>query len=1167
MSSKKRLKIQLLGPPKLFWDGKPLEIQRRMARFLLYFLAVHKEVLGRDKIMEAFWPTYDNQRQKLRDMLSKLRTELPDPDLLIIDRDMVGLDHERCEVDVLEFEDLYHQTTLPFLSVENRPLPEPIYQRMIQAVDLWQSPTFIASMGLLENDDVENWTHLTNRRLQGMRLDLMMRISIHLINSYDFDVALKWLEQVIALDLDYNLPQAVFLKVDVLFRLQRWREAHEYAVQAIDELGLDWFAGYALQLKSLLDQLDSLKRRTPEITPISTVPLSGQHIALDSQEGLIQQLNQLVLRGGIICLQGETGSGKTHILERAASQDRKKYRWLSLTANFFQKDQAFFSLLDCLRKQLKEEDWRSLESIWGAQLITLLPELQQFWNLSPSGEFFQSEYQISTFEAIYHLFLKLAGSGRVGIILDDAHWSDPETLNLLVYIAQRGFFKEHGFLILSANPEIENPQLQRLVLHQHEIEPFSILQVEPLNNVDIAQIGFSIFGKKINESLIQRINKACGGNTLFIIETIRAIIALYGVHDENQIKRMPIPGTTHAILRNRFFALPEKSRLVMECATVIGEPFTYQNILSALEIDELSLVVALEELQQKEFIVVDSSPFVSDKYFFKLGFLSETISFETSLPRKQLFHLRLAKEFEKEYKKTNDSALLPKIALHFSEAGETTLAFDYWIQLAQHQYIQEHEYSTQDAYQNASLIANSHKDQLSTKQLCALYIGWGEQAIFQRELAIADNCFKQAVIIGQKRNDALILGAGYSGLGAISSLNGLPSQAQQYLDKAENFLQNDDLGEQIRLQTRKADLMIKNSMLREGIKKLESLNNYFQKASTLSERFIVIEAQLTLAMGYVVAGEFEAAEKLAREIQEELKAYRNLPLQARLGLLMGRIAYLRGQYSHAAEQFGLSIQIAELYSAWDLALKSATYASQVSLNQGNIFHCLEQIKNSLHLSDLYHYLGLSGALKNTQARVYLFLGLFSEARSCFEKGFTFKEGKYETLTNLMGLATVQFLSGEQEKGLQNFNEVIQTSQIYGYKMITHMAKTRLLLLQYDAGVLDSISDQLQMLEDDTTVQTYAGRGSALAYVTALEAIAAHQHARAEKAIKKLLQEESFWLTWHAHDLRRKNLLVQGIDRLEDRLACEDYIQKIRQMVPKEMRKLIVIQSPPLVALV
>jgi len=130
-----------------------------------------------------------------------------------------------------------------------------------------------------------------------------------------------------------------------------------------------------------------------------------------------------------------------------------------------------------------------------------------------------------------------------------------------------------------------------------------------------------------------------------------------------------------------------------------------------------------------------------------------------------------------------------------------------------------------------------------------------------------------------------------------------------------------------------------------------------------------------------------------------------------------------------------------------------------------------------------------------------------------------------------------------------------------------MAKTRLLLLQYDAGVLDSISDQLQMLEDDTTVQSYAGRGSALAYVTALEAIAAHQHARAEKAIKKLLQEESFWLTWHAHDLRRKNLLAQGIDRLEDRLACEDYIQKIRQMVPKEMRKLIVIQSPPLVALV
>ena len=1167
MSIEKRLKIQLLGPPKLFWDGRPLEIQRRMARVLLYYLAVHKEICGRDQVLDDFWPEKDNQRQRLRDILSKLRSELPDAGLVVTDRDLIGLDHTRSEVDVLEFEDLFRQTTLPFLAVENRPLPEPIFQKMVQAVNLWQSPNFIAGLGLLDNEDVEVWTRLMNQRLQGMRLDLMMRISMHLINSYNFEEALKWLEQVIELDLDYNLPQAVSLKVDVLFRLQRWPQAYEFAMQAIKELGLDWFAGYAVQLESLVEQMENLQRRKPEITPISPQTLTSQHIQLDVQDHLIQNIATLTQRGGILFLQGESGSGKTHLLKRLVSLDGNKNRWLYLSANFFQKDQAFYPLIDALRMNLQEKDWRSLDSFWGAQLTPLFPETQQFWNLSPGLEFVQVSYQISIYEAIYNLFLKLALDRRLGIVLDDAHWADVETLNFLIYLAQRGFFKEHGFLILAVNPEIDHPLLQSLILRQYEIEPFSLLQIEPLNHDGIAQIGFTVFGKKIHETLVQRISKACGGNILFVIETLRAFIALHGVQDEYSIERLPVPAAVHAILRNRLLSLPLKTHTVLECAAVIGDPFTYHNVLSALEIDEITLVSALEELQNRAFIMVESSPFISDKYFFKLGFLRDVTTLETSLTRKQLFHWRLAKLFEQDYEKTHNSTLLSKIAIHYSEAGETTIAFEYWIRLAQHQYIREHEYSTQEAYQNARHIANSFTEQLSTRQLYSLYIGWGEQALFQHELAIADDCFKQAIIIGQKRSDSLMLGAGYSGMGAVYSFNGLPNQAQQYLDQAENFLQNEDFGERIRVRTRKSELMINHNMLREGIRELENLSADFQQASTPSEHFNVAEAKITQAMGYILTGELEKADQLRGEIREVLKVHRNLPLQSRLSLLTGRIAYLRGQYGYAAEQFGLSIQFAELYSAWDLALKSATFASQVALNQGKVFHCLEQINNSRHLSELYHYKGVLSNLNNAQGRAFLFLGLLSEAGEYFENGISFNSSKYEVLTNQKGLGIVQFLSGEREKGVQNINEVIQTSKVYGYQMIAHVAQMQLILLQYDAGLLDSALSQLQTLESDSTMEPYGGKGSGLAYVTALEAISTHQYEQADEAIKKLLQEESLWLTWHAYDLRRQNYLAQGINRLEDQIACENCIQKIRHMIPKDMRKTIVMKRPPLAVLV
>ncbi len=352
MPEKKRLRIQLLGPPLLFWDDKPVVIQRRMARFLLYYLALQKGLRGRDEIANDFWYSFDNQRQKLRDILSKLRAELPDPQLILTDRDMLGLDHAQCEVDVLEFEDLYRQTTLPFLSVENRPLPEAIFQKMVHADSLWQAPNFLTGMGQLESEELDEWALLNNRRLKRMRLDLMMRVSQHLINSYEFELALQWLNRTIMLDEEYMLPGAVFLKIEVLFRMQRWNESYEYATVSIREMGMDWFAGHSLQLKSMLEQMENIHRRQPEIMAITLPAQTAQHIPLVSQEEILQDLSSLSQRGGIICVQGESGSGKTHVLKRFEGQYLTNGRWIYLRANYFQQNKPFSALLEGIATDL-----------------------------------------------------------------------------------------------------------------------------------------------------------------------------------------------------------------------------------------------------------------------------------------------------------------------------------------------------------------------------------------------------------------------------------------------------------------------------------------------------------------------------------------------------------------------------------------------------------------------------------------------------------------------------------------------------------------------------------------------------------------------------------------------------------------------------------------------
>jgi DNA-binding SARP family transcriptional activator len=72
------LSIQLLGPPLIFLDDRPLAITRKKSRALLYYLAAHDKPLTREQFLAVFWPDRDraSAQQVLRTTLHGLRQAL-----------------------------------------------------------------------------------------------------------------------------------------------------------------------------------------------------------------------------------------------------------------------------------------------------------------------------------------------------------------------------------------------------------------------------------------------------------------------------------------------------------------------------------------------------------------------------------------------------------------------------------------------------------------------------------------------------------------------------------------------------------------------------------------------------------------------------------------------------------------------------------------------------------------------------------------------------------------------------------------------------------------------------------------------------------------------------------------------------------------------------------
>jgi len=1171
VADKKRLKIHLLGTPKLFWDDKPITLHRRMARFLIYYLSIQKVMLGRSEIALDFWPDQPNSRQMLRDLLSKVKQELPDPDIILTDRDWVGLNHELVDVDVIEFEELYQQLTLPFLSVENRPLPEAVFQKAIVAVNMWETPNIFSGVSAFKNECLEDWVYRNNKRLQGKRLDLMVRISQHLIAIGDLEEALTWLTKAIELDFDYDYPNAVFLKIQVLFRLQKLTQAFVYGQSMIEEMGYDWFGGHETTLKSLMAQIDNLRFRTPEIAPVSHVTQLKNQTPITGRDALLRNLQIASQRNGVVLLKGESGSGKTRILQEFSNQYGLPNLVLQLHANYFQSTLSYHPVLDALRENLKESDWLSLDSFWGTLLIPWFPELQRYWSGSLSNEIFVNSKSLNSMEAFNQLFRKLASDGKLIIILDDAQWADPDTLNLMIYLAQRHFFRDKGFLIIAYRPETENRLLSEILTQKHMMEALTTMEIEPLDNSDIMQIGFSIFRKPISERLTKRIIDACGGNALFVIETMQAMAELHGFTEETNIPKLPLPGIVHAVLRNRILNLSASARQIVECAAIVGDPFTFSRLIKMVDINEGELIDGIDELIKGGLVEAEALPFMKNQYHFKYEFLREVAYLETSYARKENLHFRMAKILEQELEGTHNSHLLSEIASHYAEGGEPVTAFNYLIQYAQSSQTNFYERSALDAFQNAQHIANSLNNELSSEQLYDLYIGWGDLALYRYELEVADGCFKNATIEGQKRYDTFLMGAGFSGLGELFGLRGIYMQANQFLDYAANFLDETHLGEFIRLRVRKANLLNQQSMPIQAITILKGLSIYFQNAKTKFDHLMIAESYYYLAYAYLSAGEFRFALEACTETAKILKTHRMPPLQSRMEMLMGSIAYATGQFQKAHEHYGVSLQISEFYSAWYMALQTAIFSSYTFLKQGNIFHSWEQVKNGLHLAEVYNFSGNHGLLLNAQARIFLYLGKLDLAIEYFKKALSFSLTSYHVVFNQKDLGFTQFLIGDEETGLMNLEDAIRLSQIHGFRSIELIAKSEMLLLKYHKNREPKLLNEMQALTQITQSIEIAGAGSSCAYIGALEAIRNKQFEQAEKFISILEEigkkEGSLWFQWHVSELTIQLHQAQGLETKADQIKREECLRNIKQSIPKEIKRTIDLRAPSLAGLV
>lgn len=404
MSTDQRLSLCLLGQPKILWAGQTLPIKRKLARVLLYYLGSQPAMISRSDLLLLFWPDMPNARQYLRDLLSKLKANLPDPDVIITDRDWLGLDYKKVVSDVITFEELYEQLTLPFINLEGRAMPETIYKNTLDAVNLWKSPRFLDGISVYDYHDLVEWIDQKNHTLRKKWITLMMRIVHHSIIIGDLESALLWLDKVIANDQYFEFPQAIYYRLQTLFRLGRFSEAYEFGKSYSDYLKAGWFEDYQLPFETLLKQIET---EQPQVHP-RTLPSmqldDNLNLPFFFGENLLTQIQHSCMRGDVIVLSGETGMGKTRLLHEYIQRFARNKTILSMEGHYGEENLAFHPVVEMLRREMTPRDWEKIGDHWKIQLAPLMPELQSLTLMPFSEKTPVEDHQISLLEALRQVF-------------------------------------------------------------------------------------------------------------------------------------------------------------------------------------------------------------------------------------------------------------------------------------------------------------------------------------------------------------------------------------------------------------------------------------------------------------------------------------------------------------------------------------------------------------------------------------------------------------------------------------------------------------------------------------------------------------------------------------------------------------------------------------------